>query len=41
MENIMLCGINGNMGRKIYERLINLGHNVACGIDKTLGEKKR
>ena len=37
MENIMLCGINGNMGRKIYERLINLGHNVACGIDKTLG----
>lgn len=35
MINILLCGINGKMGRQIYKLSKQYNVNVVCGVDKT------
>ena len=34
MLKLIICGINGAMGSKIYEQAIACGHEITCGIDK-------
>lgn len=34
MINLAICGINGTMGKHVYDRAIKDGLNVVCGIDK-------
>lgn len=35
MLNIIICGINGEMGLSVYRRALINNHNVICGIDKS------
>ncbi|MBE5742753.1 MAG: 4-hydroxy-tetrahydrodipicolinate reductase [Clostridiales bacterium] len=34
MINLAICGINGTMGKYVYEQAVKQGVNVVCGIDK-------
>ena len=37
MQSLLISGINGNMGKQIYQKLLGSRYNVVCGVDKTLG----
>ena len=37
MVNVLICGINTDMGRCMYEVAERNGINVVCGVDKTIG----
>ena len=37
MINLAICGINGSMGKHVYNSAIKNGFFVSCGIDKVLG----
>ena len=37
MQSLLISGINGNMGKQIYQKVLGSRYNVVCGVDKTLG----
>ena len=38
MINVLICGINTDMGRSMYEVAERNGINVVCGVDKTISD---
>ncbi len=37
MINLLIVGINGKMGKKVYQKAKEYGLNVLCGVDKNPG----